>query len=493
MSLALAAAATVTNLNNLPSGTYGAMWLATDENGDVQLFTYKNENGNIYRIDNFTTSPTTGLIASSSALGKNDGMSCPEAPVPDFPIKAVDDSDVTDVDFPVDVNWIDNDDLATDGAFALSMFDTTSANGGTITDNGDGTFHYTPPAGFTGVDTFTYKICLTGIVGEPICDTATVTITIVSPKLNVTKDAEKTEYNAGDQVKYTITYSNTGDGVANNATLTETVPANTTYSGDASEGWACQNGGVAGSTCIKQLGNLAVSQAGSAMFTVTIDSTIEAPLTEITNTVVLDADNADPINANAIINVKSSAKLNVDKNDKGAYAEVAGNIVYTITYSNSGTMTESEVYLTETVPANTTYTGMNEGWVCENGGVAGSTCVYTVGDLAPGANGEVMFTVMVNEDTSTDVSQILNTVTISGDSGENQASDDEDTPLENGDVLGEIIYNNSVTSTPVENGDVLGEQLANTGEFALGMLPFAALAMLIAVLSAVKRKREQEA
>ncbi|WP_432698375.1 VCBS domain-containing protein [Marinobacterium sp. YM272] len=40
----------------------------------------------------------------------------------------------------------------------LATVDTTSAHGGAVIDNGDGTFSYTPPANFTGMDSFTYTV-----------------------------------------------------------------------------------------------------------------------------------------------------------------------------------------------------------------------------------------------------------------------------------------------------------------------------------------------
>ncbi len=48
---------------------------------------------------------------------------------------------------------------------------------GTLLNNGDGTFNYTPNAGFAGIDTFIYEICDT-TTPVPLCDTATVTITV---------------------------------------------------------------------------------------------------------------------------------------------------------------------------------------------------------------------------------------------------------------------------------------------------------------------------
>jgi hypothetical protein len=47
-----------------------------------------------------------------------------------------------------------------------------------VTSNGDGSFDYTPDPGFTGTDSFGYKICDTGT--PALCDTATVNLTIAT-------------------------------------------------------------------------------------------------------------------------------------------------------------------------------------------------------------------------------------------------------------------------------------------------------------------------
>lgn len=55
----------------------------------------------------------------------------------------------------------------------LTAFDATSAQGGNVTVNADGSFSYNPPAGYEGVDTFTYTISNSG--GASV---GTVTITV---------------------------------------------------------------------------------------------------------------------------------------------------------------------------------------------------------------------------------------------------------------------------------------------------------------------------
>ena len=106
----------------------------------------------------------------------------------DFPLVgnrppvAVDDEDVTDEDTPVVITVLDDDSDPDGHDFAIS--DTTDPANGSIVVNPDGTITYTPDPGFVGVDTFTYTICeldgvVNGIPATGLCDTATVTVTIV--------------------------------------------------------------------------------------------------------------------------------------------------------------------------------------------------------------------------------------------------------------------------------------------------------------------------
>jgi len=74
----------------------------------------------------------------------------------------------------------DSDDVA----FTLDTYDTASAQGGTVTVNADGSFSYTPPTGYVGIDTFTYTIIDT----PGLTDTATVTIDVRDPNNPVAND-----------------------------------------------------------------------------------------------------------------------------------------------------------------------------------------------------------------------------------------------------------------------------------------------------------------
>ena len=71
-------------------------------------------------------------------------------------------------------NLFSNDTEFLGDTFTLSTFDATSANGGQVAVNADGTFTYISAAGFTGDDTFTYTLT----DGDGLTSTATVTITV---------------------------------------------------------------------------------------------------------------------------------------------------------------------------------------------------------------------------------------------------------------------------------------------------------------------------
>ncbi|MDH3972758.1 MAG: tandem-95 repeat protein [Deltaproteobacteria bacterium] len=73
------------------------------------------------------------------------------------------------------INVFLNDTLVDNAV--ISAFDAISVNGGTVVNNGDGTFTYTPASGFSGTDSFTYT--LTDDDGES--GTATVTVTVTLP------------------------------------------------------------------------------------------------------------------------------------------------------------------------------------------------------------------------------------------------------------------------------------------------------------------------
>ena len=92
-------------------------------------------------------------------------------PINDLPV-ANDDSVTTPEDTPVTASVTGNDQQTGEGVHTWSKL-TDPANGDVVF-NADGSYTYTPDAGWSGIDSFTYQIC--DVDGD--CDPATVTITV---------------------------------------------------------------------------------------------------------------------------------------------------------------------------------------------------------------------------------------------------------------------------------------------------------------------------
>ncbi|RXG31261.1 endonuclease [Leeuwenhoekiella palythoae] len=119
----------------------------------------------------------------------DDSVENPEPePVPELqePIAVEDSFSLTENQEIVLEGFIDNDDVA-EGARITSVVD-VSAAGGTIVDNRNGSYTYTPKSNYVGEDTFTYELCL--IADTSICSTGTVNLTIEDAGDPVANDDE---------------------------------------------------------------------------------------------------------------------------------------------------------------------------------------------------------------------------------------------------------------------------------------------------------------
>ena len=120
-------------------------------------------------IDTFTYTITDADGDTSAATVTVDVTPTPDAAADGY--AATEDTTLVIAD-PL-AGLIANDDQGAAPA-TVTAFDVSSANGGSVNVNPDGTFTYDPPAGFAGVDTFSYTI--TDANGSS--STATVTVTV---------------------------------------------------------------------------------------------------------------------------------------------------------------------------------------------------------------------------------------------------------------------------------------------------------------------------
>jgi len=125
----------------------------------------------------------------------------------------------------------------------------------------------------------------------PSASSASITTTKVLSAINGTAPAAGQQVNAGDLLTYTITSTNAGQ-TAGATTLTETVPASTTYTGPDGAAWTGCAPGVASSTQCTTIQNVPANGSTSTTFTVSANRPLANGVQAITNVVTSSADPA---------------------------------------------------------------------------------------------------------------------------------------------------------------------------------------------------------
>ena len=137
---------------------------------------------------------------------------------------------------------------------------------------------------------------------DPGNNSATDTDTIQWIDLAITKSGGGAYVPLGGTASYTLTYSNNGLQGATGVTLTDSVPAYTTFNAAGSTaGWACLPDNNANSTCTLDVGAVAGSGSGSATFAVTVTSPLPPGTTQLANTASIADDGTngtDPVPGN---------------------------------------------------------------------------------------------------------------------------------------------------------------------------------------------------
>ena len=150
-----------------PLVTPGATWQASP--------TATNSNNEVFGIV-IRDSTVCGVRMVNTAGGNSGGALSflglpPAAPIP------VPDTDSTEVDVPVTIDVRANDTTTQPGTVNLAPPTITQPPvNGTVTIDGSGNAVYTPNASFVGTDAFTYQVCTQYAV--PVCEVATVTVTV---------------------------------------------------------------------------------------------------------------------------------------------------------------------------------------------------------------------------------------------------------------------------------------------------------------------------
>lgn len=214
---------------------------------------------------------------------------------------------------------------------------------------------------------------------------------------------------AGDEVTYTLEYAIRGDTTSPAATLTDTVPAHTTFvAAGSSPGWSCPDGAAAGTTCSLALGDLPPGTSGTASFVVRVLATATsageivntATLTDAgghppaTDTVTTPVDTEPPTGASLVATLIDTFVEDADGDGLLGAGDYVG---YTAVITNLGPAAATGVHFTiapdpntQLIPESVTTTS---GIIDTGSGPGDDHVAVTLGDLAAGASAVVTFEV----------------------------------------------------------------------------------------------------
>ncbi|MFN2275277.1 MAG: hypothetical protein ACK2TX_10565, partial [Anaerolineales bacterium] len=137
---------------------------------------------------------------------------------------------------------------------------------------------------------------------------------IAAPDLSIFKDDGVDTVSPGTLLVFTLGYANNGDQDASGVTLSDEVPANTTFqAGSSSPSWSCDDPdgagplgpGDPGSSCTYAPGALAAGHGGSVQFALLVDDPFPIGAHRVTNTAVIADDGANGPDQNPVDNTST--------------------------------------------------------------------------------------------------------------------------------------------------------------------------------------------
>jgi uncharacterized repeat protein (TIGR01451 family) len=252
-------------------------------------------------------------------------------------------------------------------------------------------------------------------------DTATNTASVISSAdLSVTNLAAPDPVAAGANITYTQVVTDNGPSAADNATLVETLPANTTFvSISAPAGWTCTPPATATGNVVCTSLSLPGSTAASFSLVVKVNAGT-ANGTVITETATVSSSVSDPNSTNnvaiasTIVGTTALAEMTVTDAESPDPVIAGNTITYTQTATNVGSVAANTPTLSENTPANTTFLSITAppGTTCMTPTVGGTGAITCTAASAPaGSSGTIQLVVTVAAGTASGTI-ITDTVTV---------------------------------------------------------------------------------
>ncbi len=201
---------------------------------------------------------------------------------------------------------------------------------------------------------------------------ADATNTVVSqPELAVAIECNERQF-LGRNITFNYSLENTGDGVANNATASASIPQGTTVV-RMSEG-----GSVVGGNVVWNFANL--GEGASKNFSMTVAASSKG---SYTSAITGNAECADSVSDSCTTVVEGIPAILLEVVDVTDPVEVGQQTTYVITVTNQGSADDTNVQIVAKLPAEQSFISASG---ATNGSATGKTVTFAkLGSLAPGA------------------------------------------------------------------------------------------------------------
>ena len=196
---------------------------------------------------------------------------------------------------------------------------------------------------------------------DPLDNTATATTTSIAPTsadLSITKTTATTNAPAGSTFSYTIVMTNNGPDAATSVEMEDVLPASLLFrSITEPAGFDCVTPAV-GATGTITCTAASLANGASATFTLVVE--VAATSGPISNTATAESATSDPNSGNSggtssgVIAGPAAADIEVTKTTTATQAVPGGTLNYTITVTNAGPSSATNVVVTDTLPAGLT-------------------------------------------------------------------------------------------------------------------------------------------
>jgi uncharacterized repeat protein (TIGR01451 family) len=296
---------------------------------------------------------------------------------------------------------------------------------------------------------------------------------MAAPNLSVTISDSPDPVAPGANITYSIGLTNTGDANAQNVSLSDAIPAGTTFiSATAPPGWVLSTPAVGGTgTVSASTSSVAPGAHPAFSLTVSVGSSAAAGTTigDTVSTASNPADTDSSNNSASATTTVERAQLTLALVDMPDPVAPSHNVTYSIGLNNEGKVPAQNVTLTDTLPSGTKFVSATAppGWTSTTPAVGGTgTVTFSKATMAAQQSEGFRVVLSVNSDVP-DGSSITNFAQASTGTPETNPADNSAGASTRVSTAAELQVTNVPNPNPVDPGTDMtyGMSAINSGAF----------------------------